>query len=345
MRCVRFVLWMVVGCGGRSSGPPPIVGNTHASDTPATTLAAELERTIGGGSGGASVAILPAADGLVAMSSTGAHRTVLVRGFAVSWVLVDPHRDVVWFSDDARTTIYALDLDAPAANGAKPHVVLTNVPDGYGEFDAAYPSEHPDPGIPAGADDTHVSLTMDQRERRVVLHVAARPLVEGQGGFFDTSATGSDTDVFAGTVAAAAKLADVAFVEALAKRPDRSAIVEQKEVAVEGVDPAPCSDGTSCGQGVMVTGTKFADIIVGMACGDGCFLTHRIYDLTTKTAIAADWATWLSRGAVLSPDRAAFVADGVVVRFDRGPLGDVPDAGARRRGGGWIRGGDGDRYL
>lgn len=339
---IAALVVLLAGCH-HADRPVEIVGNTHAADLPAKgpeTVAAHLQRTIGGGPGGASVAILPAADGLVAVSASGLHRTVLVPG-AIGWALVDPLADVVWFATEATpTTVLALDLEGPAG-ALKPHVVVTGAPGGF-TFEADHPSDHPDPDIPPAASDMQVAFTGDLRESRVIVRLASPPTLAGRGGVYDTA----NGDEFAARVAREAKLGDTAWLAQLAKRPDRSGpYVAKADASIDGVDASPCTaDAAQCGKGSLVTGTKYANVVVVSGCGDGCSVGYRLYDFTTKQPIAAEWGTWLDRGAVLAPDRSGFVADGVVVRFDRGPLGDVPATEARRRGGGWLAASAGDVY-
>ena len=76
-----------------------------------------------------------------------------------------------------------------------------------------------------------------------------------------------------------------------------------------------------------------------MSCDDACVVVWQLYDPAARRLLDAPWASGFDHGWI-APDGTAFVADGVVVRFDGGPLAQTPlTADADLRGGGWLGGG------
>ena len=81
--------------------------------------------------------------------------------------------------------------------------------------------------------------------------------------------------------------------------------------------------------------TKLWRVAVSFTCGDGCYTGWKLYDPAAKKFVDAAW-TGQVNDAWVARDGSAFVKNGVVIRFDRGPLAETPEG--ESLGGGWLGG-------
>lgn len=336
MNARALVVGLLVGACSRAASPRPLDGRGGA---PAETLAAMLIREVGAG---AAVAIVPGAAGLRAVSADGARARVLVPG-AVAWAVVDLRANVAWFGGADTTAIYAVDLEAPAVATPAVISVATGLPPGddvamvgpviYG---VVYPTLAAGAAMSAGeawagGEELATGAPGDLASAHVTLAVTAEPSLSGSSGYAADEAWEAEV--------AAAAIPGRAFVAGLRARPDRrpAAPAVPADTWLDGVDPSGCDDARDCGRAEPIAGTRFWRVMTGNVAGDVRHLTWRLYDTEARAFVAAEWATWF-QDAVVAPDHSAFIADGVVVRFDTGPLAATPadDGGG---GGGWLGGG------
>ena len=314
---------LLAACGQK----PAVVENSAAAEP----LVTELVRDVGAGG---SVAIVGGNAGVRAVSSDGNRARVLVSDGPAPWVVVDPRANVVWFGSPDRTVIRALDLDAHAP---APIAVASNVPApehqemvGPALYGVAYPSD--DPTVSAGEammTGEHYSTGESLAQTHVDLVIGAQPAVEGAAGYpgdaaWDRSFTQVHVDA-------------AAFLAKVRARHHAASHDAATETRVDGVDPAACENEGECGAALTIPGTHFVRVVVGTSTGDIHHIEYALYDTDAKALVAAGWTSWL-HDAWLAPDHTAFVWEGIVVRFDGGPVAETPvDGGAA--GGGWLGGG------
>ena len=338
------VVLVVAACGSA----PAKIQNVPAATS--ETLGAELARAVGAGT---SVAILPSAAGLVAVSSDGARRRTLADG-KVEWVIVDPRTEVVWFGLAKSSDLLAIDLEAPATEHPAVRKVVTELPNAEVTIDypppkAPGPPEEGD--IPPGAFGWSGGYSADPwpASAHVIVEVAAAPslVIAGSTVYgMEDSNKQLEADV------AHAKIVDPAFLAELAKRPSHEQKGELADAGKIAVDATACGEigEDECGKAESIPGTPYLRVVEGGACGDsGCGKMYRLYDPRTKTLLGPEEAAvknmrqmWGSAlvNAWIAPDRAAFVASGRLVRFDRGIVFDASDLDEYfPTGGGWIGGG------
>ncbi|MCE9578558.1 MAG: hypothetical protein K8W52_35860 [Deltaproteobacteria bacterium] len=325
---------VALGACAHRTAPPPME-NTATRAT--GSLADALTREIGAGR---AVAIVPGDDGLRAISSDGARQRVLVAA-PVAWAVVDQRSNVVWFGTSARTAIDAIDLDAPAADPPPVIAIATGVPDGrnmemvgpvvYGVVypDASSMAESPGMAWDLG-DKFTTSSSSNMNATSLLLGIVATPELSGSSGYL------RDEDW--PTQIAAAKLPGREFVIGLLARKDHRApwVARPGETRVEGIDPANCEDPEDCGRAEPIAGTHYWRVMTANVMGDVRHISWHLYDTDAKKLVDGEWATWFT-DAYVAPDHSAFLASGVVVGFDRGPLAATPATRAGL-GGGWLGG-------
>jgi hypothetical protein len=111
-----------------------------------------------------------------------------------------------------------------------------------------------------------------------------------------------------------------------------------------GVPAAACEDAARCGQAEALPGTPWWLVTVGFSCGDGCYTERQLYDpkrglfFDPQRPAVAPSAKPLPAASLadlrVSPDGAAYVSAGKVVRFAGGVVA-VGTAGGGWLGGGW----------
>lgn len=320
---------LVAACGG-SAPARTTVGNVGAAGTLADALRNEIGR-------GGPVAIVPGKDGLVAISADGARRRALVAG-PVPWALVDDRLGVVWFGSADRTALHLLDLRGPNADPARPEVIAAGLPaivePGGPEYGIAY-------GAPPTVDDDMPLPTFAELEYSrsilpsVVLLVGPQPRLATNGGILEMW---GETAEFEAAIARASLPGRERVIEVAGRAGPRSPRAEPEVVPdkVAGVDPSACEDD-SCGSAQVVPGTKLWRVVTSFACGDGCYTEWALYDPAKQDFVEGEWAGWLGQAQVAA-DGSAFIRDGLVVRFDRGPV-NTTDPQFEASGGGWLDGG------
>lgn len=326
----------LAACGGpaRSTG----IGNTPP--TSGDTLAAALARDVGAG---APVAIVPGKDGLRAVSADGARTRTLVAE-PVPWALVDNGAGVVWFGSPDRTEIRMVDLEGPAAATPAVETIAAGLPAGVDpggpEFAIAQDSPGDDIPVPLTYLEYNLSILPS-----VILVVGPEPGLSTEGGILEMWGQTEEFDkqVAAATLPGRDRVIEVAR-RAAARPPAASPAPPpaDEKLRVDGIDPAACDDDAElCGSAERVPGTQLWRTVVSYACGDGCYTEWRLYDPAKRELLKQDWAGWIY-GAWVAPDGSAFVRDGVIVRFDSGPVAATPAPGedeAGPSGGGWLGGG------
>jgi hypothetical protein len=328
-------------CAACSSAPPKLQNTPAARET----LGAELARVVGAGQ---SVAILPSGQGLVAISSDGARRRTLAAG-KIEWVVVDPRAEVVWFGTAKRNDLLAIDLEAPGGEHPAVRTVVTDLPGAEVTIDYPPPkSNQPGDDLPPGfgfmggfsADPWPASA-------HVIVEITAEPSLAFDGS---TVYGMQDSNAELEKALAQAKIMDRAFLVELARRPSHDHPVELADAGKVPVDPAACGEaGEDCGKAEAIPGTPYVRVAVGGVCGDsGCGRMYRLYDPRAKQFLGPEEAVKNTRelwgsafvNAWLAPDRAAFVASGRLIRFDRGIIFDPSDGDEYfPTGGGWVGGG------
>lgn len=324
----------ILGACGASPARPSVENKAAATGTLAEALTAEI-------GAGRAVAILPGAKGLRALSADGARARVLVAG-PVAWAVVDQRSDVVWFAPADRTEIRALDLDAPAHDPPAVITIATGLPGGA-EMEMVGPvtygvnyvnlSETEGAG-PAWMEGEQFATSSPNNMSRASLTLGIEPTPELAGGAgypFDEGETWS-------AKIKAAALPGKAFVVGLLARKDHRAAAAARpaETHIDGIDPANCEDPADCGRAEAIVGTHYLRVMTANMMGDVRHIQWQLYDTSQKKLRTEDWATGFS-DAVVAPDHSAFIAGGVIVDFEHGPIAATPasDAGL---GGGWIGG-------
>ncbi len=325
---------IVVSLAACSSPPHPVITNegTHARYK---TLG---ERLLGETGAGEPVAIVGGAKGIRAISGDGSRQTALTHE-PNRWVLVDARANVIWFGGVDGTDYRAIDLDQPPSEAPHVETVVTGMPSpsevemvGPAYFGVAYPT----PGEPLGmfAEAPDFAIGTCCAHATIALFVSPMPSVSASPGY-------QQNDEWSAKMAAAA-LPGRAFLVALAARPDHRKPTKTAPPAkpdkLAGVDPANCMEADLCGASEAIAGTHFTRVIVAQAMGDVGHITHQLYDTTAKKLVDAEWGTWM-QNAWVAPDGSGFIHDGVLVRFDRGPIAATPVAEASL-GGGWLGGGE-----
>lgn len=325
----NFGIVLVLGlaaCGGKGNQ-----GTLGQKGGTAGSLAAVLARDIGAGG---PVAIVPTTHGLVATSADGARAQTLVDG-PIRWALVDNRAGVVWFGKPDGTTIEVLDLEGAAAPVAVSTVVTglpTETDAGVPLVSIAYPE--PSEDIPM-ADELSVGHPITPH---VVLQVEATSSLHGAGGILDMWDQTADFEA----KIAQAKVPGQALLAQLAARgkgKSTSPARVSTEHQVDGIDASACDEADYCGKAEEVTAGLWR-VVTSFSCGDGCYTGWQLYDPGKKVLFEQPWARELS-DVWLSPDGAALVSNGVVIRLDSGPLPGSPalDGEERAMGGGWLGGG------
>jgi hypothetical protein len=326
MRTAILLGILAVGCGGPSGSGPTVtepVGNQGGTD-----LAAVLEKEIGAG---VPVAIVPGAKGLRAISADGARERTLAPG-PVPWALVDARADVVWFGSPDGGEIRMIDLQGAGTV----ETVVTGLPT---ETDAGTPLVT----IVYAVEDAAVELTsghpITPHIMLVVGGAGKAPHLGVEGGILSLWGQDAELDAIVqqATIAGSARIAEVAR-----RNPDKAfALGSGEERPAVVVDPEQCPDNPeACGTAWAVLPTKLWRVTTGLTCGDGCYTTYQLYDPDTQAFVEGDWTERLS-DAWVAADGSAFVGDGVIVRFDRGPLAATPipgDDDVAVSGGGWLGG-------
>jgi len=335
MRNALGIAWIVaLGACTHPTAPPPME-NTAARAT--GSLADALIREIGAGR---SIAIVPGDDGLRAISSDGARQRVLVAA-PVAWAVVDQRSNVVWFGNATRTAISAIDLDAPAADPPPVIAIAAEVPDGrnmemvgpvvYGVVypDASAMAESPGMAWDMG-DKFTTSSASNMNASSLLLEITGTPALSGSSGYLQDEDWPKQV--------AAAKLPGRGFVTGLLARKDHRApwAARPGETRVEGIDPANCEDPEDCGRAEPIAGTHYWRVMTSNVMGDVRHIGWQLYDARAQKLVDAEWATWFTN-AYVAPDHRAFLASGVLVDFDRGPLAATP-ANRAGLGGGWLGG-------
>lgn len=319
----------LAACGG-SAPVRTTVGNVGAAGTLADALRADLGR-------GVPVAIVPGKDGLVALSADGARRRVLVTG-PVPWALVDDRLGVVWFGSADRTSILMLDLRGANADPLAPEVIASGLPEsvepGGPEYGIAYgspPTAEEGMPLPMFAELEYSRSILPS----VVLLVGPAPRLATMGGILDMwgETAGFDAAIAKASLPGRDRVIEVAARGAAPRAPAEPVVVPDK---VAGVDPGNCEDD-SCGTAQVVPGTKLWRVVTSFTCGDGCYTEWALYDPARRAFVEGEWAGWLGQAQVAA-DGSAFVRDGMVVRFDRGPV-NTNDPEFEASGGGWLDGG------
>ena len=303
---------LLAGCGGGKKSTAPLRGTSDAA--PPGSLAASLEAELG-----RPVAIVPSAEGLLAVSADGARRRVLVPG-AIGWALVDNRAGVVWFGP--RDAIRLLDLHAASPS---PEDIVAELPTEV--IEGA-------PGIVIDYAQGPVELAIGHPAyHRIILSVGAEPSLLGDPGAW------TDDEEFGPAVAARPLTPAVkARLVELYRRGEGHPLAlpaSYDEVGkVPGVDPAECPDDDSlCGQATAIPGTKLWRVITSFACGDGCHPGYKVYDPARKQFVDSPPAE-LVQMAWMTPDARAIVRDGAITRLDG--KGTVLPASEGVEGGGWL---------
>ncbi len=329
---------VVLSACGHAVGPgPAAIGNAPAP--PANeTLGAQLERVVGQGR---SVAIVPGTAGLRAISSDGVRQRLLVAG-AVSWAVVDPRADVVWFGSGDESQIRAIDLEARAADPPPIETIVTGLPDGNGVsmvgpviYGVEYVSQDPDEprGEALMSGEAYATgAQLDMSRTHLTLLLEATPSVDGATGY-------EQNQDWVAAVGKAAIPGRAFLADVLARKSHKPKhAARPPDARVDGVDPSKCEDPKECGTAEVVVGTKYWRVLTASYSGDVHHVEYRLYDSEAKRFLTDEWATWLD-DAIVSPDHASFLVGGMIVRFDGGPITATPrDQGGS--GGGWIGGGD-----
>lgn len=323
----------MIACGGSS---PPVQVGTPAM-TERRTLAQALVQDVGAG---ASVAIVPGLKGLRAISADGAHQRVLV-ATPVPWAVVDQRSNLVWFGSAERTEMHAIDLDAPASPTVPVITIATGLPAGhnmemvgpiiYGVNYIAKTTGDERPGLAWESGEKFASASANNMNAAsLFLGIDATPSLVGSAGYVD--------DESWATQVAAANLPGRAFVIGLLTRTSHrpASVARPSETHIDGIDPANCDEPQDCGRAEVIVGTPYLRVMVANLMGDIRHISWQLYNGASHQLLSPDWATWFS-DAYVAPDHSAFIANGRIVRFDRGPLAGTP-ADTAGSGGGWIGG-------
>ncbi len=326
-----------LGCGGAPVSAPPAPpvsappsaaasGPPSAAESVATPhpkmLGAALLQDVGVGQ---AVAIVSGTAGLRAISADGARQRVLVPR-PTPWVLVDNDAGVVWFGSPDGTELELLDLEA--SDTTPPVTVARNLPTETGAGAPEFTIRRGD-----------AELTFGHPIRpHIVVTLGPTPGLSVDPGILEAwEQTATVADPVAKAPLPARELL-VALDKRVAARPGRDVPTQPPEQRLDTIDKSNCEDQQICGTAQPVVGTKYWRVAVAFSCGDGCYTDWRLYDPTAKEFLEDEWANWLV-SAWVAPDGSAFVANGVVVRFDSGPLEATPAGEDAGSGGGWLGGG------
>jgi hypothetical protein len=278
--------------------------------------------------GGGSVAIVPSAEGLLAISAAGQRKRTLIAG-AIAWAMVDGRGQVIWFGRD--TSIEIVDLLAPEPRA---------------ELLARQAENHPIE-ICYGAS-TCLGLLCTEYDQHLVLNLRskradARIEPALYGAIFDEN--GKDArrlkKKFAWAEGGAAR------AQALAVRGQGRSLpskIPDKTSQVRGVPQDACESADMCGNAEPVGATRYKAVIVGHQCGDACHVQKQLYDPKTREFIDAANPRRRSRkplpdekvetidDAWIAPGGEGFVSNGRLFSFERGLVFD----GGVVSGGGWL---------
>ncbi|MEZ4366676.1 MAG: hypothetical protein R2939_10370 [Kofleriaceae bacterium] len=320
----------LVACGGASSAGPT-VGHAAGGGDAAGSLDATLQREVGAG---ASVAIVAGPSGLRAISSDGARERTLVPG-PVPWALVDHRAHVVWFGSADRTEVRAIDLTAPATATPVAETIVTGADlqtdAGQTLWGVRYPGR-------AGGEPDELSFGHPIGPH-ALLELADPPSLHASSMIL---AMWDQLDAFEAQVQTA-QVVGGDLVAAWAQRGTDGttnpggALAERPAVSV---DLSECDEPDQCGLAQELDGTGLWRVATAFSCGDGCYTDWRLYDPSAQRLRDEPWANLIA-DAWVAPDGTAFVTNGAIVRFDRGPLPTTPlsDGEDPDRGGGWLGGG------
>jgi hypothetical protein len=318
-----MVALLLAGCGG--GGKRAALGNGGGGGT----LAAALTREVGAG---LPVAIVPSAEGLRAVSADGARQRLLVPG-AIRWAMVDNRADVVWFGTADDTTISVLDLAGPATPSVTP--VVTGLVAGTDAGSALVTISYPLPSSDVPLSD---DLTLGHPiTPHVIINVAAEPSLDAAGGILEMW---DQQPAFLAQVREA-KLPGRALLATLAARGEGKSLSAERsstELRVDGLDVSACEDPDMCGRAEEITPSLWR-VVTSYGCGDGCYLGWQLYDAQKQAILTQDWAGGVT-DVWVAPDFRAFISNGVIVRFDTGPVAATPASPEQAYlGGGWLGGG------
>ncbi len=299
----------------RAAGPRPAAGPAAASsDGLARALAPEL---------GAPIAILPSAEGLIAVSADGAHRRVLVPA-PVTWAMVDDRAQVIWFGTGSSIRLLDTTVAAPA-----PEDVVRGLPDEVISGEPGLVIGYAD----AAGDDT--LMVGHPAYYSITVKLDDAPDLVGDPGVW------TDDEEFSPAVAAIPLTAPVQarLVELWKRGAGRAVALPAPAPVTERVavdDPeAVCEDEDQCGTVDPIAGTSLWRVVVAFSCGDGCYRDFAIYDPATRAFVDGDPWDGVVQQAWVSPDGLALIKDGAIVRRDG--AGVVMQG--EGRGGGWLGGG------
>ena len=285
------------------------------------------------------VAIVPASEGVTAVSLNDGHRRVLVPG-PVRWVFVDDRSRVVWFQRDVDrfSELWALDLTQTAP---EPERIVTQLPQGEA-LAVGYV------GVAPETDDIVRSVVSEYDGLcEVWLHVT-QPATKFVDGFYDHIFERVEKHrraVAKATieVGAAPRLQELA-VRGRGRRLLVRAPAPAPQAKISAVAANGCEQPDLCGMAEAIPGTRLQRVLIKHGCGDACHVWWQLYDPDTREFI--DFRTQRRSAkpiaigqdsslgeAYISRNGQGFVIDGDVFRTAGGQVFD--GAGF---GGGWLDG-------
>jgi hypothetical protein len=236
----------------------------------------------------------------------------------VAWALVDNRAGGVWFGVPGVIRFLDLSVARPT-----PEDIVVGLPAEVLEGS---------PGILVTYADDHDELEVGHPAyHKIILRVDAEPMLMGDSGAWtDDEQFPAAVDALELSPATSKRLVE------LWRRGEGRAVARaagEKKVGPVEVDVAGCPDDEQmCGQASEIPGTSLWRVVTAYSCGDGCHPDYAAYDPGAKRFVEAPWTTHMQM-AWLSPDGAAIVHDGAIVRLD----GGVVFAGAEGvAGGGWL---------
>jgi hypothetical protein len=291
------------------------------------SFGARLATTIGAGQ---AVAILPTADGLLAIAADGARRKQLVAG-KIDWAMVDDRAQVIWFG--RAKALWIIDLlgtsgaaeDIARYNGDEPVSIC------YGEDRGQLL------GLLASVYDAHL-----------VLNMVGTPQLAYESGIYDDIMEEQGLQN-------RRRLAHIRWskrgrerVAALATRGQGRTLFlpsPEAESRVKSVPAASCEAKELCGSARRLGDTRFLAVIVAHGCGDACHVRSLLYDSTSQQFFDAAKPSRRSRqvlpgegvtgvaDAFIPASGEGFVSNGALYHFQRGL---VAETRAAAQGGGWL---------
>jgi hypothetical protein len=291
------------------------------------SLAARLALEVGQGK---SVAILPGAEGLLAIAADGARQRVLVTG-TVDWALVDDRSFLVWFGQAG--ALWMLDLDAATP---KPERVAQNP--GDDPVVIAYGAEHTE----------QLRLSVTEYAAHPLLDLTqAPPELRVEPGLYTSNGEGE-------AAASAKRPAHIAWEKGMQERVQRlTARARGGKLfvpalaatgKVPGVPAQRCETAELCGTADPLGATHFWSVVVEHSCGDACQVTKQLYDGARHEFVDARHperhaAAPLKNGSDLSlsdvwvaPLGEGFISEGLLYTFDQGLSAGTDEY----PGGGWL---------